>query len=58
MLRGYVVIAVAYMVVLAQLSVYAVTLHRTQVDAGGQLALPTTQYQVVYAPVTLIFFAM
>jgi len=58
MLRGYLVIALAYMVVLAQLSVYAVTRHRTQVDAGGQLALAHHDYQVVYAPVTLIFFAM
>jgi hypothetical protein len=58
MLRGYLVIAVAYMVVLAQLSVYAVGRHRTQVDAGGQLALAHHSYQVVYAPVTLIFFAM
>jgi hypothetical protein len=58
MLRGYLVIAVAYMVVLAQLSVYAVGQHRTQVDAGGQLALAHHSYQVVYAPVTLIFFAM
>jgi hypothetical protein len=58
MLRGYLVIALADMVVLAQLSVYAVTRHRTQVDAGGQLALAHHSYQVVYAPVTFIFFAM
>ncbi len=58
MLCGYLVIALAYMVVLAQLSVYAVTRHRTQVDAGGQLTLAHHSYQVVYAPVTLIFFAM
>jgi hypothetical protein len=58
MLRGYLVIALADMVVLAQLSVYAVTQHRTQVDAGGQLTLAHHAYQVVYAPVTLIFFAM
>jgi hypothetical protein len=57
-LRGYLVIALAYMVVLAQLSVYAVSQHRTQVDAGGQLTLAHHSYQVVYAPVTLIFFAM
>ena len=54
---GYLTIAVADMIVQAQMSVYAITRHRTQVDTGGQLLLSDHAYSVFYAPVGLIFFA-
>ena len=54
---GYLAVAVADMIVLAQMSVYALTHHRTQVDTSGQLILADRAYSVFYAPVALIFLA-
>ena len=54
---GYLAIAVADVIVQAQMSVYAVTRHRTQVGTSGQLLLSDHAYVVFYAPVALIFFA-
>jgi hypothetical protein len=39
-----------------QMSVYALTHHRTQVDASGQLALSNGSYSVVFGPIGFIFF--
>jgi hypothetical protein len=38
------------------MSVYALTHHRTQVDASGQLTLSNGAYSVAFAPIGLIFF--
>ena len=59
-LRGYVAAALADMAVLIQMGVYAITSHRTQVDAAGQLSLAShvRGYQVVSALVALIFLAL
>jgi hypothetical protein len=54
---GYLTVAVADVIVQAQMSVYAVTHQRTQVDTSGQLLLSAHAYSVFYAPVALIFFA-
>jgi hypothetical protein len=54
---GYLAVAVADVIVQAQMSVYAVTHHRTQVDTSGQLLLSDHAYSIFYAPVALIFFA-
>jgi hypothetical protein len=54
---GYLTLALADMMVQAQMSVYALTHHRTQVDASGQLLLSNGPYSVFFAPVGLIFFA-
>ena len=54
---GYLAVAVADVIVQAQMSVYAVTHHRTQVGTGGQLLLSDHAYAAFYAPVALIFFA-
>jgi hypothetical protein len=55
--RGYLLLALADMIVQGQMSVYAVTHHHTQVDASGQLTLSNHAYSIFYAPVGLIFFA-
>jgi hypothetical protein len=56
---GYLAIALADMIVLAQMSVYAVTHHRTQVDASGELTLALSHgYQTIYVPVAMLFFAL
>ncbi len=55
---GYLTLAVADMIVQAQMTVYALTHHHTQVDASGQLLLSDhSAYSVFFAPVGLIFFA-
>jgi hypothetical protein len=54
---GYLTLAGADVIVQAQMSVYAITYHHTQVDAGGQLLLSHGAYSVFFAPVGLIFFA-
>jgi hypothetical protein len=54
---GYLTLAGADVIVQAQMSVYAITHHHTQVDAGGQLLLSHGPYSVFFAPVGLIFFA-
>jgi hypothetical protein len=54
---GYLTLALADVIVQAQMSVYALTHHRTQVDASGQLLLSNGAYSVFFAPVALIFFA-
>ena len=54
---GYLTVAVADVIVQAQMSVYAITHQRTQVDTSGQLLLSDHAYSVFYAPVALIFFA-
>ena len=54
---GYLTLAVADMIVQAQMSVYALTHHHTQVDASGQLLLSNhSAYTAFSAPVGLIFF--
>ncbi len=55
--RGYLTLAVADVIVQAQMSLYALTNHRTQVGASGQLLLSDGPYSVFFAPVGLIFFA-
>ena len=57
-LRGYLIAAVADVLAQVLMSVYALARHRTQVDAGGQLVLASHQYQVVFVPAALIFFAL
>jgi hypothetical protein len=54
---GYLAVGLADMAVQAQMAVYALTHHRTQVDASGQLLLSNGAYSVFFAPVGLIFFA-
>jgi hypothetical protein len=54
---GCLVLAVIDTVVQGQMSVYALTHHRTQVDTSGQLLLSNySHYAVFYAPVGIIFF--
>jgi hypothetical protein len=53
---GYLTLAVIDMIVQAQMSVYALTHHRTQVDSSGLLLLSDRQYAVVFEPLGLIFF--
>jgi hypothetical protein len=54
---GYLALGLADMAVQAQMSVYALTHHRTQVNTSGQLLLSNGSYSVFFAPVGLIFFA-
>ena len=54
---GYLVLALADVIVQAQMSVYALTHHRTEVDPTGQLLLSNGVYGAFFAPVALIFFA-
>jgi hypothetical protein len=55
---GALTLALADVIVQAQMSVYALTQHRTRVDASGQLLLSHERpYMVFFAPVGLIFFA-
>jgi hypothetical protein len=55
---GALTLALADVIVQAQMSVYAFTQHRTRVDASGQLLLSHERpYVVFFAPVGLIFFA-
>jgi hypothetical protein len=54
---GGLTLAVADVIVQAQMVVYALTHHRTQVDASGQLLLSNGAYSAFGAPVGLIFFA-
>jgi hypothetical protein len=54
---GYLTLALADVIVQAQMSVYALTHHRTQVDASGQLLLSNGSYSVFFGPVGFIFFA-
>ena len=53
---GYVALAVLEVIVQAQMVVYALTHHRTQVDSSGQLLLSDGSYSAFFAPVGLIFF--
>ena len=55
---GYLALGLADMAVQAQMSAYALTHHRTQVDTSGQLLLSNGSYSVFFGPVGLIFFAM
>jgi hypothetical protein len=55
--RGYLTLALADVIVHGQMSVYALTHHRTQVDTSGQLLLENRAYAAFFAPVGLIFFA-
>jgi hypothetical protein len=57
-LRAYLIAAVADVAAQAQMSVYAIAAHRTRVDASGQLSLASHQYQVVFVPAALVFFAL
>jgi hypothetical protein len=54
---GYLVLGLADMAVQAQMSVYALTHHRTQVNTSGLLLLSNGAYSVFFAPVGLTFFA-
>ena len=55
---GYLALALADAIVQAQMSVYALTHHRTQVDTSGQLLLSDGHaYGAFFAPVAFIFFA-
>ena len=59
LLYGYLATVLADTVMLAQMSVYALTHHRTGVDtASGTLIFTTRTYQAIEAPAGLIFFAM
>ena len=58
LLFGYFAVGVADMIALAQMSVYLVSHHRTQVDASGHPIFATHLVQVIEAPVALVFFAM
>ena len=49
-------LAVADLILQAQMVGYALTHHRTQVDTGGLLLLSNRQYAVVFAPLGLISF--
>jgi hypothetical protein len=55
-LLSYLALAVIDMIVQGQMSVYALTHHRTQVDASGQLTLSDGAYSVVFGPIGFIFF--
>ena len=54
---GYLTLALVDVIVQAQMSVYAIIHHRTQVDATGQLLLGNGPYVAFFAPMSLIFFA-
>jgi hypothetical protein len=56
--RGYLVLAVIDMIIQGQMSVYALTHHRTQVDTSGQLLLSDGAYSVVFAPLAFVFFGL
>jgi hypothetical protein len=53
---GYLALAVIDLAVQGQMSVYALTHHRTQVDASGQLLLSNGSYSVILGPIGVIFF--
>jgi hypothetical protein len=57
-LYGYFAVGLADMIALAQMSVYLVAHHRTQVDATGHPIFATGVVQIIEAPVALVFFAM
>jgi len=55
---GYLTLALADVLVEAQMSVYAITHHRTQVDTSGQLIISNDHaYSAFFVPVALIFVA-
>jgi two-component system, NarL family, sensor kinase len=54
---GYLALTLIDMIVQGQMSVYALTHHRTEVDGSGQLLLSNGVYSAFFAPVGLIFFA-
>jgi len=54
---GYLILTLADVIVQAQMSVYAITHHRTEVDTSGQLLLSNGVYGAFFAPVGIIFFA-
>ena len=58
LLYGYLAVGVADMIALAQMSVYLVTHHRTQVDASGHPIFVSHVVQVIELPVAVVFFAM
>jgi hypothetical protein len=58
LLYGYFAVGLADMIALAQMSVYAVAHHRTQLDTGGGLIFATRVVQTTQAPVALVFLAM
>jgi hypothetical protein len=53
---GYVALAALDVIVQAQMVVYALTHHRTQVNSSGQLLLSNGSYSAFFGPVGLIFF--
>jgi len=57
-LVGYLTLAVIDMIVQAQMSVYALSQHRTQVDTSGQLSLSDGPYSVIFGPLALVFFGL
>jgi hypothetical protein len=54
---GYLTLAVIDAIAEGQMSVYALTHHRTAVDTTGQLLLSNGVYGVFFAPVGIIFLA-
>jgi hypothetical protein len=58
LLYCYFAVGLADMIALAQMSVYLVAHHRTQVDASGHPIFATHLVRVIEAPVALVFFAM
>jgi hypothetical protein len=58
LLYGYFAVGLADMIALAQMSVYMVTHHRTQVDGNGHPIFVSHVVQIIELPVALVFFAM
>jgi hypothetical protein len=58
LLYGYFGVGLADTVALAQMSVYMVTHHRTQVDASGHPIFVSPVVHIIELPVALVFFAM
>ena len=57
-LRGYLAAILIDEAAQVVMSVYAITRHRTQVDAGGQLLLASQRFGIVFGPAALIFFVL
>ena len=55
---GYLTVGLADVIVLAQMSVYAITAHRTQVDTSGALTVTSRADRVLQAPAALVFFVL
>lgn len=58
LLYGYLAVGLADTTVFAQVSVYAITHHRTEVDTSGTLIFASYASQLVGVAAGLVFFAM